>query len=252
MINFGTGKLIAVPTHNALGVAVANPTPVILGVLQDVSVDLSVELKTLYGANRYPIDVGQGKAKPEVKAKYADVSGAALGSLFFGKTATAGIKGVAFDVAGTVPGSVAYTVTPTVPNSGTFVADLGVVDVLTGNQLTRVAASPADGQYTVSPVGLYTFSVGDKSKAMKFSFEYSAVSATGQIFQMTNDLMGYTPAFSIFLQSEYKGKTLIVKFNKATSSKLSLPMKNDDYTISEFEASPYDDGTGSLGYIALF
>jgi hypothetical protein len=252
MINFGTGKLIAVPTQDALGNTIANPTPVVLGVLQDVSVDLSVELKTLYGSNRYPIAVGQGKAKPEIKAKYADISGAALGSLFFGKAATAGIRGVAFDVAGQVPAGSTYTVTPTVPNSGTFIADLGVVDVLTGAQLVRVASTPAAGQYSVSTAGVYTFGAPSASKHMLFSFEYSASSTSGQIFNMTNDLMGYTPSFSILLQSSYQGKTLITKFSKATSGKLSLPMKNDDFTISEFEATAYDDGTGSIGYIAIF
>ncbi len=52
MINFGTGKLIAVPTNLADGPIIANPTPVRLGSLQDVSVDISVDLKTLYGGKR--------------------------------------------------------------------------------------------------------------------------------------------------------------------------------------------------------
>ena len=39
MITFGAGKLIATPTTDATGAAVANPTPVAVAVLQDVSVD---------------------------------------------------------------------------------------------------------------------------------------------------------------------------------------------------------------------
>lgn len=252
MYNFGAGKLIAVPSQDYLGNTITNPTPVILGALQDISVDLSVELKTLYGANRYPLAVGQGKAKPEIKAKYADISGPALGSLFFGKTATNSIKAAAFDVAGVVPAT-PFIVTPVVPNSGTFVADMGVFNATTGNQLTRVASAPATGQYSVNVgTGAYTFAAADTAANMKFSFEYTAASTTGQVFQMTNDLMGYTPSFSIFLQSEYQGKRLVVKFNKAVSGKLSLPLKNDDFAISDFEATAFDDGTGTIGYIALF
>ena len=92
----------------------------------------------------------------------------------------------------------------------------------------------------------------DVAAPVKISFEYTAASTTGQVFQITNDLMGYTPSFSIFLQSDFQGKRLVVKFNKAVSGKLSLPYKNDDFTISDFEASAFDDGTGSIGYIALF
>lgn len=253
MYNFGAGKLIAVPRQDYLGNTLTNPTPVILGALQDVSIDLSVELKTLYGANRYPLAVGQGKAKPEIKAKYADINGGALGSLFFGKTATAGIKAVAIDVAGNVPAASTYTITPTVPNTGTFVADMGVFNATTGAQLTRVATAPVAGQYAVNTgTGVYTFAAADANAAVKISFEYTATSTTGQVYQMTNDLMGYTPSFSIFLQSQFQGKTLVVKYTNAVSGKLSLPLKNDDFTISDFEATAFDDGTGSVGYIALF
>ena len=131
MINFGTGKLIAVPTNDSTGAAIANPTPVILGTMQDISVDLSVEMKSLYGSKRYPIAIGQGKGKTEIKAKYAEINGAILGSLFFGKTATAGIKAAVFDAQSAIPGT-PFQVTVAPPSSGTFVTDLGVVFAATG------------------------------------------------------------------------------------------------------------------------
>ena len=81
MITFGAGKLIAIPTNDYNGAVIANPTPVILAVLQDVSVDLSVEIKTLHGNKRYPVAAAQGKGKTEIKAKYAEIDGGILGSL---------------------------------------------------------------------------------------------------------------------------------------------------------------------------
>ena len=66
MLSFGAGKLISIPTNDYLGNAIANPTPVLLGTMQDVSVDISVDIKTLYGAKRFPVAVGQGKGKIEI------------------------------------------------------------------------------------------------------------------------------------------------------------------------------------------
>lgn len=253
MINFGTGKLIAVPTNAADGTVIANPTPVILGTMQDVSLDLSVEIKALYGSKRYPIAVGQGKGKTEIKAKYAEIDGGILGSLFFGKTATAGIKAAVFDFATTIPGT-PFQVTIAPPSSGTFVADLGVMRTDTGVQLTRVdiAATPATGEYKVSTLGVYTFAAADTLKPVAISYEYSASSTTGKVWTMTNETMGYTPSFSLLLQNGYDGKNLVCKLNRAVSGKLGLPLKSDDFAVYDFEAQAFADATGTLGYICLF
>ncbi len=251
MINFGSGKLIAVPTNLADGTVIANPTPVILGTMQDVSLDLSTEIKTLYGSKRYPIAVGQGKGKTEIKAKYAEIDGAIMGSLFFGKASTAGIKAAMFDFAATIPATpFAITIAP--PSSGTFVADLGVLDATTGVQLTRVASAPATGQYSVAvATGIYTFAAADTGKAIKISYEYSA-SSGGQIYTMTNETMGYTPSFTLLLQNGYDGKTMVCKLNRCVSGKLSVPLKSDDFAIYDFEAEAFAAANGELGYICLF
>ena len=251
MINFGAGKLIAVPTNLADGTAIANPTPVILGTMQDIALDLSTEIKTLYGSKRYPIAVGQGKGKTEIKAKYAEIDGAILGSLFFGKAATTGIKSAVFDAASTIP-TTPFQITISPPNSGTFVADLGVIFSATGVQLTRVASAPAVSQYSLNAAtGVYTFNTADSTKAVAISYEYTA-SAGGQVWAMTNDIMGYTPSFSMLLQNTFDGKSLVVKLNRCVSGKLSLPLKSDDFAIYDFEASAFADSANSLGYICLY
>lgn len=250
MINFGSGKLVAVPTNLADGSVIATPTPVVLGTMQDISLDLSTEMKTLYGSKRYPIAVGQGKGKTEIKAKYAEIDGGILGSLFFGKAATAGIKAAVFDSAGTIPASSPYTLTVAPPNSGAFVADLGVLRTDTGVQMTRVASAPATGQYSVA-AGVYTFAAADTGKPVAISYEYSAATG-GQIWTMTNETMGYTPSFAMLLQNGYDGKNLVVKLNRCVSGKLSLPLKADDFAIYDFEAEAFADAAGNLGYICLY
>lgn len=253
MLNFGSGKLIAVPTNLADGSAIANPTPVILGSVQDVSVDMSVDVKTLYSNRRYPIAVAQGKGKIEVKAKTAEISGDVLGSLYFGKASTAGIKAAVFDSAGVIPDTPGpYTLTVTPPSSGAFVADLGVVFSATGVQLTRVASAPATGEYAVNTsTGAYTFAAADKLKAIAISYEYSAA-AGGRIWTITNDMMGYTPSFTLLLQSAYDGKNIVCKLNRAVSGKLGLPFKSDDFAVSDFDAEAFADAAGNVGYICMF
>ena len=252
MINFGVGKLIAVPTNNSSGAVVTNPTPVVLGTMQDVAVDMSVEIKELHGSRRYPIAIGQGKGKIEIKAKYVDIDVGVLGSLFLGKTAATGFKGMVEDAVSAIP-TTPFQVTPTVPNSGTFVADLGVFFVATGEQLTRVATTPSAGQYSVNTTtGVYTFNTADSTKNVAISFEYTATSVVAaRNFDLTNDLMGQTPSFSLLLQNKYDGKTLVMKFNRAVSGKLSVPLKNDDFAMYDFEAQCFADAAGNLGYVCL-
>lgn len=253
MINFGSGKLIAVPTNLADGTAIANPTPVVLGILQECTLDMSVDTKTLYGSNMYPVAVAQGKAKLGLKAKYAELSAGVMGSLFFGQNATNAIKDMALDVAGTIPATPGpYTLTPTVPSSGTFVADMGVFDATTGIQLTRVASSPAAGQYSVvAATGVYTFAAADQAKAVTFNFEYTATSTTAQLFTINNRAMGYTPSFSVMLKGSYDGKDIVAKFYRGVSSKLALPFKNEDFSVPDFEADFFANTAGNVGWICL-
>jgi hypothetical protein len=251
MINFGAGKLIAVPTKLADGTAIANPTPVVLGTMQDIDLDLSVEIKSLYGSKRYPIAIGQGKGKTEIKAKYAEIDGGILGSLFFGKAGVAGVKAAVFDFAASIPGT-PYTITIVPPGSGTFIADLGVMFSASGVQLTRVASAPITGQYSVNTgTGVYTFAAADTLLGVKISYEYSA-SSGGQVWTMTNETMGYTPSFTLLLQNGYDGKNLVCKLNRCVSGKLSLPLKSDDFAIYDFEAEAFAAANGELGYICLF
>jgi hypothetical protein len=252
MINFGSGKLIAVPTNLSDGSAIANPTPVVLGSIQDISIDMSVDIKSLYGSKRYPIAIGQGKGKIEIKAKYAEIDGGVLGSLFFGKAAVASIKAAVFDFATTIP-TTPFQVTIAPPSSGVYVGDLGVFRTDTGTQLTRVASAPTTGQYSVVvATGIYTFAAADTGKAIAISYEYSATSTTGQVWTITNDTMGYTPSFTLLLQNSYDGKNMVCKLNRAVSGKLALPLKNDDFAVYDFNAEAFADSTGTIGYIALF
>ncbi|MGV0960113.1 MAG: hypothetical protein ACOYB1_09780 [Limnohabitans sp.] len=253
MILFGAGKLIAVPTTDAAGNAIAVPTPVTVAVLQDVSVDFDFETKTLHGANQFAVTVARGKAKIGWKAKTGDFSAAALGSLLLGAQPTAARKGAVIDFAATIPAT-PFTVTIAPPDTGTFVADLGVTSALTGLPLTRVATAPATGQYSLSvATGVYTFAAADTLKPVLISYEYvKATDATSQLFAISNNLMGYTPTFSALFYNEYMGKKLVMKLNANVMGKQGLPFKNDDFTLTDFDAEAFADASSSVGYICQY
>lgn len=249
MFNFGVGTLIHVPLLDADGNAVTNPTPVRLAHMSDVDGDMSFDSKELYGQRQFALAVGRGKGKLTFKAKTADINAGALSNLFFGRSSTAGIRGVGLDLslsASTTPTA------PTIPNSGTFVQDLGVFEASTGKQYTRVASAPAAGQYTVNGTGQYAFNTGDAAKAMLISLEYTATSTTGTVQTITNDLMGYAPSFNAILTNKYQGKNLVLKLNNCVLNKHSLPFKNEDFSVADLEFQALADAAGNVGILSMF
>ena len=248
MISFGAGVLIGTQKTNAAGAAVANATPVQFGVLQDVSLDMSFEEKLLYGANQYPVAFGRGKGKGAGKASLADFNGRIYGDLFIGGGTTAGIRAAVIDFAANIP-TTPFTITVTPPSSGTFATDLGVRNAATGQPMIRVASAPAAGQYSQTGA-VYTFAAADTGTGVLISYEYTATSTTARIATMSNQLMGFAPTFEVLLTQPYAGKVQQVKLPVCIASKLTLPLKNDDFTMLDFEFTAIADVTGNVGYIA--
>ena len=118
MFEFGAGTLWGFPVG---GNTAANPTPMKFGTLQDVSLDISGDVKQLYGQKQFPEAVARGKCKITGKSKFAAINGKMLNDLFFGQTMPAGMKKVALDETGTIA-----TGAVTVANSAVFVQDWGV------------------------------------------------------------------------------------------------------------------------------
>jgi hypothetical protein len=251
MIVFGVGTLYGIPLTDQTGTAIANPSPVQIGVLQEVAADLSFDEKTLYGAYQFPVAFGRGKGKFTFKAKAADFSYQAMASLFFGNlsSAVAGIRNVVDNFAATVP-TTPFQVTITPPSSGTFATDLGVRYASTGLALTRVASAPTTGQYSLSGA-IYTFSTGDAGASVLISYEYTATSTTNFQIPVANQLMGYAPSFQTQLHLPYNGKNLTLKLNNCVASKFSLPFKNEDFSVQEFDFMALADASNNIGTISL-
>src|SRR5579859_4294479 len=100
MFEFGSGTLWGFP---AGGNTAANPTPMKFGTLQDVSLDISGDVKQLYGQKQFPEAVACGKGKITGKSKFAAINGKTFNALFFGLKMSTGMIKTSLNEAGTVP-----------------------------------------------------------------------------------------------------------------------------------------------------
>jgi hypothetical protein len=240
---FGAGVVWATPTTDSTGAAIANPTPVIFGVLQEVSVDISGDVKELYGQNQFAEAVARGKAKISSKAKNGRFNGLLLNSVFFGQTVNTGLIANYYDTLGQ---AIATTVTIVPPASGTFAQDLGVRDA-NGNPMTRVASAPATGQYAVNTTtGVYTFNASDVGNTCFISYGYTATSTTAKNSTVMNVAMGAAPTFRTDLSMGFNGKYNALTLYSNVSTKLSIATKLDDFTIPEFDWSSFADANGRV------
>lgn len=245
-LTFGAGEVFAQMITDAHGVPAKNATPIRIMGLQEMSVDVSAELKEYHGQNRFALAVAQGKVKVSGKMKGALINGLALNTLFFGdKFATGTMKAIHADTDGKqIPGSSTYTIQVTPPSSGTFAEDLGVLGS-DGTTYIKVSGSPEAGQYSVSASGLYTFNEADKGKTVYPSYAYTYTLAGSKKIDLSNMAMGNTPTFKLSYLTQFKGKKALLELESVTSGKLGLfGTKNDDFSVPELDFTASTDEAG--------
>lgn len=236
---FGTGELFGITSD-------ANPTPVRFGTLQEINIDFNFSMKELHGNKQFPEAIGRTKSKIAGKAKMGRIYSGVFSSLFFNQAASTGQRKAVIDETGTIPGT-PYTVT--VANSANFQEDLGVKFTSGGQYLTRVASSPTTGQYSVS-AGVYTFAAADTTKGVLISYTWN-YTASGKLITVTSQLMGLSPTFKVILNNIYDSKQITVILYKCMSSKLTLPSKNDDFLVHDFDFEAMADDSGNIVTLSM-
>lgn len=245
MITFGAGIMIGTQTYDGNGNAVAVPTPIQFGILQEVTPDESFELKKLYGQYKFPVAVGQGKGTMSLKAKLANISAELHNTFMYGLSLASTYEAIYDDQTGTlITTALGEIITPTL--NGTALADLGVVSAVNGVPYTRVATAPTSGQYGYqSGTGAWFFSAVDAGKKVFIDYAYgNSAITTGKNLVLTNQLMGLQPVFAVDLQTRYLGKTLYIHYPQVVATKLSRSWKNDDFTIYDLEMEAFADVNG--------
>jgi hypothetical protein len=240
-LSFGAGFAYGIRTD------VANSTPVPLGIMQDISIAFSGDLKPLYGSQQFAVAFARGKVKIEGKAKLARLNGRLFNDMFFGQTMATGQILTALGETASVPAITTYTVTAA--NGATFLTDLGVIYATTGLPFTKVATTPTAGQYSVSAAGIYTFAAADASAPVALAYTYSAT--TGQTITLTQATMGAVPLFKGVFTTAFQGKTMTLNLNNCAAAKLNFGTKQDDWTIPELDFETGADVAGNVGSVAF-
>lgn len=250
MFMFGSGIMWGTPLQDATGAAIANPTPLIFGTMQDTEMEFKFELKQLHGQNQFAVAVGRGKASVNFKSKLADMRARFLETIVFGVTASAGIDSAVYDTVGAVIPATPFQITPTPPSSGTWSADMGVINASTGREMVRVASAPATGQYAVA-AGVYTFAAADTGITVYISYRYTATSTVARKITFNNLPMGYAPTFRADFYGPYLGKSAVLTLNQCIADGIKFPTKQDDFTIPEMGAMAFANSAGIIGTLAF-
>ena len=244
---FGSGAIYATPLVDAAGNAIAVPTPVKFLACQDISIDLSFDTKMLYGTNQFPLAIARGKGKASVKAKNGQVNGTLFNNAFFGQTLATGQDGYVQDIVGAAIPSTPFTITPTVPSSGTWAADMGVRNA-SGIPMVRVASGPTTGQYSLS-AGVYTFAAADTGLVVYIDYRYTVT--TGKQISIGNQLLGSTPLVALDITVPYAGKSLTIRFPQAIAGKMAMATKLDDFMVPEMDFDIFANTSNNVGTISM-
>lgn len=237
MYLFGSGTAIVTP-------AGSNPTPLNIGLLQELTINVAQSNKTLYGQYKDPVAVGAGTRKWTGNAKVARFSMQVLNALYFGTTISAGQIAEMFGEAGTVPAVSTYIVTTA--NSATWTTDLGVIYTATGLPLKRVASGPTVGQYSVA-AGVYTFAAADASAKVLISYVYT-IPTVGQNFSVPPTLIGSTINFAVnaTMIDPTTNNVLSFLFPNCVANKFSMGSKLEDFVMPEFDFDIFANAAGQI------
>jgi hypothetical protein len=225
---------------NPTGGNAATPSwPQRFGTVQNVDLEISQKLVPLYGQNKFPDDVAPSDMKVTGKGGFANIEIDIYNALFYGDTVATGITAVSPEESHAIAGTV--TVVP--PSSGTFGEDLGVVNGTTGKPLIKNAGVGV-GQYNNTGAA-YSFNATDVASAFPVLISYTYTLTTGRTLTVTNHIQGYGPTFELFLLEPYQG-TNGVHLYSVRASKMSNPLKRDNYVISDFEFEGFANAAGNV------
>ena len=241
--NFGVGNWFCKRTDTT------NQVVTLLGVLQDLEIDIDRTLKELVGQYALPVDVAQAQMKITGKGKYAQVGATNINNTILGQTLT---SASGFQIA--APENHTGATSVTVTNGATFSEDLGVRYHSTGNPLQPVAATPSAGQYIAGAAGagIYTFNSAD---TVSLDIYYSYTVTTMQQISAVNQLMGQGTTFELIGSNTYNvcgvTKVISIKLNQCKASKTGMPFKNVDYLLFDLEFQAFADCSNAWGTIAM-
>lgn len=235
MLTFGSGVLIGTP---------AGGTPINFGILQDVSIDETAQMKRLFGAYNYPVAVAKGESTLTGKAKFARISAAAVGLLMNNVQPAVGTQYLQLGEVVPTGGASPYVAA----NAANFAEDQGVIYATSGLPLKLItgAGTPAIGEYKVA-AGSYTLNAADIAAGVLANYVYNVV-ASGRTVSVNQQLMGPMTYFScrLFQTDPQTGLFYGVKLFNCVGSKLTHATKVGNWTIPEFDFEAFANAAGQV------
>ena len=202
-----------------------------------------------------PLLVARGTGKCSGKMKAAVFSGQVLDTVLLGAGGSVTpTEQYDFVITPATPIPVTpFQITPTIPSSGTWDKDLGVINASTGEPLTLVPSAPAAGQYSVT-AGVYLFSSADNVAGVSVvitSAYHFTTGATGQVITINNEPIGTTPTFQIDYKSTLYGATYYIRLFQCVGGSWSMSHKLTDFASPEYDFSFFANPAQQLGFISL-
>jgi hypothetical protein len=221
---------------------VANDTPIKVGVIQGVNLNFEQEIVRLTGENSFPEDLANGPASLTGDFESGTIYAGIVKQILAGASVTTGYKKL-HKATGTIPGN-PYQLTSA--QAAGFVRDLGVVDA-NGDPMTKVAAAPAAGQYSVA-AGVYTFAAADTGKVVSYSHTYT-VAGTGKTVSIANTTMGGSTKYLLGLYNSTDGFGIELK--SVVIPKLGWAIKTGQWVLPKCDFEACADGSGNVADIYI-
>jgi hypothetical protein len=239
-----TGKKIFSPGRFFGINNVTNPTPTRAYVPQDMSIDFKQSTKELFGDRKFSVAVAAGEISVSGKVTMGAQNARILADLLFNVSGSSGTIAQIDKEAGTVT-----TTTVTVANSAQWTTDLGVMLASDGTVFTRVASSPAAGQYSVS-AGVYTFNASDNTKNVLISYLYT-IASSGEKIVMANQVQGPAGSFTAVMVFPYATDQDVLTLNNAILQDSGIATKLGDYAKPTMSFMASTDSSDTLGTFAF-
>jgi len=247
---FGTGLATLTPTASGA------QTPIVVAVLQDISLDVSGKIVDLIGNMQVAVDKAKAEVKWSGKFKSGYFAGGLIAAILSGSTSAVGSQQPIFGETFTLAAGT-YTTSKGALTIAGAAGDLGVFDTTANKFLTAVASAPASGQYVPATAsGVMTFNATDNTHIMQVSYIYTA-SAVGSTITYNNQYMGTNTTFSFRLFNNYAAANGGANVAAAagiylpvvTIPKLSLAFKNAGFMEKSVDFECSANAAGLVGQV---
>lgn len=247
--NFGAGFLYVTPPLED-GETIA--TPVMLGTLQECSIEFTGNIKELFGSNQFAEAVARGTQKITGKAKFAKINANTYNKIYFNEKIELG--GLFAYHNEEIKTSASSEFTPINVKTGfIWKEDLGLISKATGEPMTRTTlSSPTGDLYKIDEAtGLYKLSNANAEKDFYVSYMVESTGTAGKVMEIGNKAMGSAKTFRTIFNGRFNDKQITLILNACMSSKLGmLGTKTEDFSIADFEFSAMVDDYGVVGTLS--